>query len=103
AAIVLADEIDVREPLLGRVAPEFLAHPLVHALGEGLGETVAERLHQDAVVIVVGAFEFERLRLDAGAGGDDEGPEPILAAGLERCDEFERANDDYNRILVKAL
>ena len=67
AAILLADQLIVREALLGRVAPELAAHALVHALGERLREAIGERLQHDARIVVVRALEALEVRLDADA------------------------------------
>src|SRR3546814_6750240 len=59
AAIGLLDQLRVVEVLLGRVAPELLAHALVHALGEGFRQPVGQRLGEDRVVVVVRALRSE--------------------------------------------
>ena len=56
AVVLLLDQAHVVEVLVGRVAPQLLADPLVQPLGERLGEPVGQRLQQDRVVVVeVGA------------------------------------------------
>ena len=40
-----------------RIAPELAAHPLVQALGEGLGQPVGERLEQDRRIVVMRGLE----------------------------------------------
>ena len=58
AVVLLLDQRLVVELLVGRVAPELLAHPLVQPLGEGLGEPVGQRLEQDRGVVVELALEL---------------------------------------------
>ena len=70
----------VREFLVSRVAPELLAHALVHALGEGFGEAIRQRLHHDRRVIVVRMLEAIRDHILADAGGDHERADVILHA-----------------------
>ncbi len=60
----------------------------MHALGEGLGETVGQRLDQDRGVIVVGPLEAfgDGDLLDAGR--DDEAADIVLFAAFDRRDEI---------------
>ena len=59
----------------------------MHALGEGLGETVGERLRQDLGVVVIGPREALGDRLLADAGGDGEAADIVGAAARHRRDE----------------
>ena len=77
AAIGLADQLLGRESLVGRMAPKLAAHPRVHRLGERFRQPVAERLHQDRRIVVVGVLEAPRDRLVLDAGGDDEGADIV--------------------------
>ncbi len=58
-----------------RIAPEFLAHPLVQVLGESLGQTVAQGLQQDRAVVVV-------ARLEGRGPGQDPRP-PVVGVELD--------------------
>jgi hypothetical protein len=59
----------------------------VHALGEGLGDAVGERLEQDrGVVVVVGLEPFGDRDL-LGSGRDDEPADPVGDTGVGRRDE----------------
>ena len=60
------------ERLVGLVAPELGAHPLVQPLGERLGQPVGQRLEQDRAVVVEGGLELLDLGLAAQPGGDGE-------------------------------
>ena len=91
AAIGLVDQRVVVERLVAAVAPEFLAHALVQALGEGFGESVGQRLQQDRVVIVVIGLEVRDVRVDADACGDRERADPVLLAAVLRRDEVGQA------------
>src|SRR5262249_57709591 len=51
AAIFLPDQLHVAERLLRGIAPEFPAHPLVQAVGEGFGEPTGERLDRDRLIV----------------------------------------------------
>ena len=57
-------------------------------LGEGLGQTVGERLDHDLGIIVVGALEAPRHVLLADARGDGEAADIIGEAGLLRRHEI---------------
>ena len=57
AGILFENELIGRERFVRRVAPEFLAHALMHPLGKGLGETIRQRLAQDRRVVVIGVLE----------------------------------------------
>ena len=72
AAILLADQLFVREPLVRRIAPELTAHALVQTLGQRFGEPIRQRLEQDRVVVIVCRLEARDMRLDADAGGHRE-------------------------------
>ena len=82
AAIGLADQLVRREALVGRVAPELVAHALVQALGEGLGEAVGERLDQDRGIVVVRPLEALGDRDLLDAGGDDEAADIVGRAAV---------------------
>src|SRR3546814_11759040 len=69
AAIVLRHQRFIGQPLVRCVGPQFLAHPLVHALGEGLGQAVGERLQQDRGIHVAGLREVAGPLLHLVAGG----------------------------------
>ena len=56
AAVALGDQVLAAQLLVRAVAP-VAPRTLVEALGEGLGQPIAERLHQDGVVVVVLAPE----------------------------------------------
>src|SRR3546814_8988088 len=73
ATVCLGDQLVVRQSLVGGIAPELLAHALVHMLGEGFGETVGQRLGKDARVIVVlgGELALDPL-VQPDAGGHRE-------------------------------
>ncbi len=88
AAIGFADQLLVRQGLVGRIAPEFLAHELMQPLGEGLGDAVGERLDEDRRVIVVGALEALGDQGFLGARRDDEAADVIGKPGLARRDEI---------------
>ena len=63
---LFVDQLLGREPFSSSVAP-LLAHALVQAFGEGLGETVRERFGHDGVVVVVIGFELLDEFLEADA------------------------------------
>ena len=70
------------------VAPELAAHARVQALGEGFGEAVAQRLEDDAAVVVGrGDARSDRLLL-ADAGGHGEAADVVGEPGLLRRDEI---------------
>ena len=50
----------------------------MQALGEGLGETVGQRLQQDVRIIVMVRLEAREMRLDA-VDADREAADPVLA------------------------
>ncbi len=77
AAIALGDQRLVVEVLVRRIAPELLAHPRVQRLGEGLGQPVAQRLHQDRVVVVALGLEPLRDLVDLRPTGHGEAAEPV--------------------------
>ena len=99
AAILLAHQLLVGERLVGRVAPDRLAHALVQALGEGLGQAVGQRLQQDVGIVVVVGLEAREVLLDAVAGGDGEAADPV---GLGR-DEVGQAHVGARRALLDLL
>ena len=80
AAILLADQRIVVQRLVGRVAPVVSAHLAVQPFGAGFGEAVGERLQHDRVIVVVCRLELGELLLDAEAGGDGEGADPVGGA-----------------------
>src|SRR5688500_17392410 len=82
AAVLLVDERIVVERFVAGVTPEFTAHALVQAFGEGLRQAIRERLEQDRVVIVVVRFEARDMLFDADARGDGETPDPVLPARI---------------------
>ena len=99
AAILLAHQLLVGERLVGRVAPDRLAHALVQALGEGLGQAVGQRLQQDVGIVVVVGLEAREMLLDAVARGDGEAADPV---GLGR-DEVGQAHVGARRALLDLL
>ena len=70
--VFLGDQLSVGQRLLRGVTPELPAHTFVHALGEGLGQPVRQRLHQDAPVVVAGGLEPGGELGYALSGGDHE-------------------------------
>ena len=74
--------------LVGRVAPEFLAHALVQPFGEGFGQPVGQRLGHDRGIIVVGALEALGHGFLADPGGDGEGADIIGEPAGARRDEI---------------
>src|SRR5262245_40064185 len=47
AAILLADELLIRQRLARRIAPKLATHAFVEVLGTGFGKTIRERLQHD--------------------------------------------------------
>ncbi len=88
AAIGLADQIIAREVFLRGIAPELLAHTLVHEFGKGLGKPVGERLDQDRGVIVIRALEAFGDGNLLDSGGDDETANIILFPAVDRRNEI---------------
>ena len=76
------------ERLVGRVAPELLAHALMQALGEGLGQPVGQRLDHDRRVVVVRALEALGHLVLADAGGDREAADIVGEPARARRDEI---------------
>ncbi len=60
----------------------------MHALGEGLGQPVGERLAEDLRVVVIGPGEALGDRLLADSGGHREAADEVGAPGLRRRDEI---------------
>src|SRR5262249_26721015 len=77
AAILLADQVLVGERLVGRVAPQRLAHALVQALGERLGQPVGQRLQEDVGIVVMVGLEARQMLLDAVARRHGEAADPV--------------------------
>ncbi len=71
------DQFLVAQVLFRGVAPELPADPLVQAFGEGLGQTVGQRLQHDGTVVVVPGLEGGGGRIGPQAGGDREGAHPV--------------------------
>src|SRR5699024_11030517 len=67
----------VVERLPGGVAPVFRTDLPVEHLGKGLRKPIGQRLEQNGVVIVVLGLEAAYVLLDANAGGDCEGSQPV--------------------------
>src|SRR3954451_23394621 len=82
AVVLLGDEPVAGEGLVGGVAQELLAHPLVQPLGEGLGEPVGQRLQQDGAVVVQRRLELLGLGLAPESGGDREGTDVVPQTGV---------------------
>ena len=80
AAIFFLDQFATRGGFVGRVAPEFLAYALVHALRKSFGETIRQCLDHDRRIIVVRVLEAIGDHVLADAGGDDEGADVVLHA-----------------------
>ena len=87
ALVGLVDQGLVVQVLLRRIPPEFLADPLVQALGEGLGEPVGQRLEQDLRVRVLAVPRG----LEADPGGDREGADVVGEPGGPGSDEVGQA------------
>ena len=77
ASVLLGDEAVVVQCFVGGVAPVFAAHALVQPFGGGFGEAVCQGFEHDGVVVVVRFFQTGEFALDADAGGDGEGAEPV--------------------------
>ena len=60
----------------------------MHALGEGFGDAVGERLDHDRPIIVIGAGVARGDLLFLGARRHDEGADVIRLAALLRRDEI---------------
>ena len=80
------DQVLVVERLVGGVAPELGAHPLVQALGERLGQPVGQRLEQDRVVVVVRGLELATSS-EPDARGDGEAADVVGRPVSLRRDE----------------
>ena len=76
AAIFFLDQIFGVE-IFGFAKAPFVADAFVQIFGEGLGQTIRQRLGHDGVVIVVVVFEFLDEFLEAMAAGDGEGADVI--------------------------
>ena len=59
------------------MAPDFLPHPLVQALGEGLGEAIGDGLEQDRRVVVVVGLEGHDPVLGTDPARDGEAPDVV--------------------------
>ena len=92
ALIFLRDQFVDGEPFARDIAPELAANAFVHALGEGFGQPIAERLHHDAPIVVgLGDVALDRLFL-ADARRDGEAPDPVgHFRGLRRDEVGERS------------
>ena len=88
AVVLLGYQLCVGERLSRRVPPELAAHPLVQALGEGLGETVGQCLGEDALVVVPGGLEAGAEFGHAFPRGDHEGADVVADAGAGGGDEI---------------
>jgi hypothetical protein len=67
----------------GGVAPEFLADALVHALGQGLGEAVGQRFHEDRRCSRHSArSNRSAMATLLDAGSDDEAAEIVRLAAV---------------------
>ncbi len=88
AAILLENEIVVREALVARIAPQLAAHLGMEGFRKGFREPVRERLGDDAVVIV-GHLDVgpDRLLL-AEARGDGKAAHVVGEPGLHRRHEI---------------
>ena len=62
------------------VTPQLGAHLDVQQLGEGLGQPVGDRLHHDALVVVVLGAQLRAHLLAAEAAADGEGADVVLDA-----------------------
>ena len=76
AAVLLFDEVLVRQLLVPAIAP-FFTDAFVQVFGKGLGQTVGQGFGQDGVVIVVIGFELLDQFLQPVATGDGEGTQII--------------------------
>lgn len=86
AAVLFLDEFVGGEDFLAAEAPD-VAGFLVHALGEGFGEAVAEGFDDEGGVVIVLSLEFLGEGVDFLAGGDGEGTDGIDTAGFLGRDE----------------
>mmetsp|Transcript_55188 Transcript_55188/g.146427 ORF Transcript_55188/g.146427 Transcript_55188/m.146427 type:complete len:1471 (+) Transcript_55188:155-4567(+) len=103
ALILGLEHVVVRQLLVGRVAPELLAHLVVQELGKGLGEAVGDGLHHDALVVVVLAAQLGADVLAAEAGRDGERANVVrLARVLGRHEVRERVADGVLALLLLA-
>ncbi len=84
APIVLANKLLVAEGFVGGIAPVHLTHLLVQVLGKRLGQTVAHRLNEDGVVVVVIRLVGPGDSLLTDAAGHREGADPVRLATLFR-------------------
>ena len=67
------EEVFSAEVLIGRIAPQLLAHYLVQLLSKGFCQAVSQRLHHDVVVVIT---------LQANMGSDIIGCKPIGLDGV---------------------
>ena len=88
AAVFFRDQIFGAQRLVRLVAPEFLAHALMQALGESFRQPVGQRLDQDGGVIVVRPFETLGDLVLADAGGHRKGADIVGNARFARRDEI---------------
>src|SRR4051794_24008079 len=86
AAILLRDQVVVRQALLVAIAP-ILTSLRVEVFRERLGESIGQRLHHDRVVVVVIAFEAPREIVGTEAGRHREHSEIIRNTALAWSDE----------------
>src|SRR5260221_12887214 len=87
AAILFFDELLGGEVFRVPISP-LVAHTLVQAFGEGLGEAVRQRLGHDSIVIVVFRLEAFDDLLKTMPGRDRESAKMIPQACFFRCDEI---------------
>ena len=90
AAVFFPDDV-LHLQVLGLAVAGELAGLLVHQLGEGLGEAVAQGLGEDGVEVVGLGAELSGEFLDAMAGRDSEAAEIVDAARILRGNEVGQA------------
>ena len=66
-SVLLCDKIVIGELFIGGVSPKFLADPLVHAFGEGLGQAIRECLKQNGAIVVVISLELGQFFFNTDA------------------------------------
>jgi len=91
ALVFFRNQLVIAERFLAGVAPELAAHPQVQVLGEGFGQTVAQRLEQDRGIVVVRGLERAGALVLADAGGDDEGAQIVFQPARLGRDEVGEA------------
>jgi hypothetical protein len=103
ALILFEDHLVGRKILIWCIAPEFLAHALVHPFREGFGQTIRQRFHENGRVIVVRILEAIGDDVFANASGDHEHADIVLHAGRDRRDEVGQRGVETALTLLQLL